>query len=169
MENMPLQPSPIYSCSWQVSQSTFFPVNLLCSYILIGNCVRGQKLTNGPGVGKCPASGQCKICKFPTPGTDKAGKCPQLARGGGLVPAGIDWCIRLLSMVHPSPASPGICHKRIYAPLVGKEVPGEEWTSSHSSLRLCLLQDGGVFLRTSCFYGVFVWHFYRVRIVTRGK
>ena len=65
-----------------MSQSAFFPVNLLCSYILIGNCVRGQKLTNGPGVGKCPAPGQCKICKFATPGTDKAGKCPQVARGG---------------------------------------------------------------------------------------
>ena len=110
IENMPLQPSPIYSCPWQMSQSVFLPVNLLCSYILIGNCVRGQKLANGPGVGKCPAPGQCNICKFPTPGTDKAGKCPQVARGGGLGPAGIDWCIILLSMVHPSPASPGICH-----------------------------------------------------------
>ena len=46
----------------------------------------------------------------------------------------------------------------------------EEWTSSHSALRLSLfLEDGGVFFRTLCFYGVFVWHFYRVRIVTRGK
>ena len=49
----------------------------------------GQKLTNGPGVGKCPAPGQCKICKCPTPGTDKAGKCPAVARkrGGG----GVGW------------------------------------------------------------------------------
>ena len=45
----------------------------------------------------------------------------------------------------------------------------EEWTSSHSALRLCFFQDGGVFLRTLCFYGVFVCHFYRVRILTRGK
>ena len=30
-----------------------------------------------------PASGQHKICKFPTPGTDGAGKCQALARGGG--------------------------------------------------------------------------------------
>ena len=33
-----------------------------------------QKLGNSPGTGKCPAPGQCKICKCPTPGTDKAGK-----------------------------------------------------------------------------------------------
>ena len=31
-----------------------------------------KKLGNGPGVGKCPASA-----------TDKAGKCPAVARGGG--------------------------------------------------------------------------------------
>ena len=36
--------------------------------------------------------------------------------------------------------------------------PEEEWTSSQSALRLCFLQDGGVFLRTSCFYGLFVWN-----------
>ena len=30
-----------------------------------------------------PASGQHKICKCPTPGTDGAGKCQALARGGG--------------------------------------------------------------------------------------
>ena len=42
-----------------------------------------QKLGNGPGVGKCPAPGQCKIYKCPTPGTDKAGKYPAVARGGG--------------------------------------------------------------------------------------
>ena len=40
-------------------------------------------LGNGPGVGKCPAPGQCKIYQCPTPGTDKAGKCPAVARRGG--------------------------------------------------------------------------------------
>ena len=30
-----------------------------------------------------PATGQCKIWKCPTPGTDKAGKYPAVARGGG--------------------------------------------------------------------------------------
>ena len=30
------------------------------------------------GVGKCPAPGQCKICKCPTPGIDKAGKWAQV-------------------------------------------------------------------------------------------
>ena len=52
---------------------------------------------------------------------------------------------------------------------VSSLLPEEEWTSSHSALPLCFFQDGGVFLRTSCFYGVFVCHFYRVRILTRGK
>ena len=32
-----------------------------------------QKLGNGPRVGKCPGPRQHKICKCPTPGTDKAG------------------------------------------------------------------------------------------------
>ena len=41
-----------------------------------------RKLGNGPGVGKCPFPGQCKICKCPIPGTDKAGKYPAVARGG---------------------------------------------------------------------------------------
>ena len=51
-----------------------------------------QKLGIGPGVGKCPAPGQCNICKCPTPGTDKAGKCPAVAPGGGgeLGAGGID-------------------------------------------------------------------------------
>ena len=50
-----------------------------------------QKLGNGPGVGKCPAPGQHKICKCPTPGTDTEGKCPVVARGGGgLGKAGIE-------------------------------------------------------------------------------
>ena len=43
-----------------------------------------QKLRDFAGVGKCPAPGQHKICKSPTPGTDKAGNCPAVARGGGV-------------------------------------------------------------------------------------
>ena len=41
-----------------------------------------SKAREWPGVGKCPAPGQYKICKYPIPGTDKAGKCPAVARGG---------------------------------------------------------------------------------------
>ena len=36
-----------------------------------------------PGGWQMPGAGQCKICKCPTPGTDKAGKYPAVARGGG--------------------------------------------------------------------------------------
>ena len=41
-----------------------------------------KELGNSSGVGKCQATGQCKICKCPTPGTEKAGKCPAVARVG---------------------------------------------------------------------------------------
>ena len=60
-----------------------------------------QKLGDGPGVGKCPAPRQCKICQYPTPGTDKVGKCPAVPRGGGAGRAGvIDWCIKPFSIVN---------------------------------------------------------------------
>ena len=83
IENMPLQPSAIYSCPWQMSQSAFFPVKPSVWLHSDRKPRARQKLGNGPGVDKCPAPGQCKICKCPTPGTDKACKCPAVARGGG--------------------------------------------------------------------------------------
>ena len=70
IENMPLQTSSIFSCPGQMSQSA-------------GACFSSN-------LDPC---GQRKICKCPTPGTDKAGKCPAEARGRGggvLVEAGID-------------------------------------------------------------------------------
>ena len=88
IENMPLQPSSIYSCHWQMSQSAFClvkPSVLLYSDRKPRAC---QKLGNGPGAGKCPAPGQCKIWKYPTTGTDMASKCPAVARRGG---AGRRW------------------------------------------------------------------------------
>ena len=43
-----------------------------------------QKLGIGPGVsGKCPAPGQCNICKCPTPGLTRRANAPQLPGGGG--------------------------------------------------------------------------------------
>ena len=60
-------------------------------------CVSNAQGPNGLGIGKCPARGYCKICKCPTPGTDKAGKFPAVAWSGGgggvLGPGAIDWCI----------------------------------------------------------------------------
>ena len=35
-----------------------------------------------PGLANARPPGQHKICKCPTPGTDVAGKCPAVARGG---------------------------------------------------------------------------------------
>ena len=40
-----------------------------------------------------PGPGRRKICKYPIPGTEKVGKCPSVAREGGLGTAGIDLCI----------------------------------------------------------------------------
>ena len=60
-----------------------------------------QKLGDGPGVGKCPAPRQCKICQCPTPRTYKVGKCPAVARGGvGLGTGVIDWCIKPFSIAN---------------------------------------------------------------------
>ena len=66
-----------------MSQSAFFPVKPSVWLYSDRKPRACQKLGNGPGVGKCPAPGQCKICKCPTLGTDKAGKCPAVARGEG--------------------------------------------------------------------------------------
>ena len=35
------------------------------------------------GLANAWSPGQCKICKCPTSGTDKEGKCPAVAWGGG--------------------------------------------------------------------------------------
>ena len=46
----------------------FFSSKTFCvSYILIGNRMRVKSSGMAPGVGKCPAPGQCKICKCPPP------------------------------------------------------------------------------------------------------
>ena len=41
-----------------------------------------SKAREWPGVGKCPAPGQCKICKCPTPGLTRRENAPQGGRGG---------------------------------------------------------------------------------------
>ena len=68
------------------------------SWYFIGVCIMNldyrklsacQKLGGGPVVDKCPIPGQRKICYCLTPGTNKAGKCPTIARrrgrGGGVL------------------------------------------------------------------------------------
>ena len=45
---------------------------------MIGNRVSVKSSGMAPGLVK-----QSKICKWPTPGTGKEGKCPAVARGGG--------------------------------------------------------------------------------------
>ena len=65
-----------------MSHSACFSSKILC--VVTDRKPRAcQKLGVGPGVGKCLAPGQRKICKCLTPGTDKAGKCPAVALGGG--------------------------------------------------------------------------------------
>ena len=89
IENMPLQSSSIFSRSWQTSQSACFSSIKSSVWLYSDKKPRAcQKL----GVA---APGQRKICKCPTPGIDKAGKCPAVAWGdGGLGAAEIDWCVR---------------------------------------------------------------------------
>ena len=74
--------------------------NPFCSYFWIRNHFTGVSKARGrggPRVSKCLTPGQRKICYYPPPGTDRAGKCPAVARGGGgrgaLSTAGIDWWI----------------------------------------------------------------------------
>ena len=83
IKNMPLQPSSICACPWQMSQSAFLPLKPSVELYSERKPRARQKLGNGPGVSKCPAPGQCKIWKCPTLGTDKVGKCPAVAREGG--------------------------------------------------------------------------------------
>ena len=42
-----------------------------------------SKAGNDPGVGKCPAHGQCKICKCPTSRDLQGGQMPGSSLGGG--------------------------------------------------------------------------------------
>ena len=54
---------------------------------------KAREFGNGPGFGKCPAA---RRHKCPTPRTNKAGKCPAVARGmgrggGGVKGAGCSW------------------------------------------------------------------------------
>ena len=84
MENMPLQPSSIYSCPWQMRQSAFFPVKPSVYLYSDRKKLRAcQKLWNGPGVGKWPAPGQCKISQMPTPRDWQGGQMPRRSLGGG--------------------------------------------------------------------------------------
>ena len=76
IESMPLQPLSLTD----EPICFFFPV-ISSVWLYSDRKPRAcQKLGNSPGVGKCPAPGQRKICKYPTPWTKKAGKCPAVAR-----------------------------------------------------------------------------------------
>ena len=55
----------------------------------MGNRVRVKSSGMAPGAGKCPAPGQCKICKCPTPELTRRANAPQLPVGG-LGAGGID-------------------------------------------------------------------------------
>ena len=76
IENRPLQTSSIFSRPWQI-------------FCIVQYSDRKPRACQKLGVGKCPGAGQRKIFKCPTPGSDKAGKYPAVARGGG--GAGHSW------------------------------------------------------------------------------
>ena len=79
IENMPLQTSSIFSCLWEVSQSACFSSKILC-VVIFWYRKRVRVKSSGLANAWPSAPGQLKICKCPTPGTDKAGKCPAVTR-----------------------------------------------------------------------------------------
>ena len=74
-KNMPSQTSSIFSVLDRWANLLSLPVKSSVYFFSDSKPRACQKLRNGPG--------QLKICKCPTLGTDKAGKCPAVARGGG--------------------------------------------------------------------------------------
>ena len=51
-----------------MSQSAFYPVNLLCGYILIGNRVRVKSLGMAPGLANARPPGSAKFANAPPSG-----------------------------------------------------------------------------------------------------
>ena len=90
IENMPLQPSTIYFCPWQMSQSAFLPVK---PYILIGNHVRVKSSGLARGLANARPPGSATFANAPPPGLTRRANAPQLP-GGELGAGGIDWCIK---------------------------------------------------------------------------
>ena len=68
IENMPLQPSSIFSCPWQMSQCACFPSKILCVVsILIGNHVHVKRLGIVSGVPNASRPGSAKFTNAPPP------------------------------------------------------------------------------------------------------
>ena len=83
IENMPLQPSSIYFCPWQMSQSAFFPVKTFCvvhdSYRKPRAC---HNLGNAPGLTNARPPGSAK--QMPQPRDWQGGQMPRSSPGGAL-------------------------------------------------------------------------------------
>ena len=84
---MPLQPSTIYFCPWQMSQSAFLPVK---PYILIGNHVRVKSSGLARGLANARPPSSATFANAPPPGLTRGANAPQLPGGGGLGAGGID-------------------------------------------------------------------------------
>ena len=83
---MPLQPSSIYFCPGQMSQSAFF---FLCSYILIGNRVRVIISGMAPEVTNARPPGGAK--QMPHPRDWQGRQMPRSSPVGGGGAAGQSW------------------------------------------------------------------------------
>ena len=78
IENMPLQPYSIFSCSWQMSQHACFPSKILCVVsILIGNHVHVKRLGIASGMANAWRPGSAKFTNAP----DKARRANANPRG----------------------------------------------------------------------------------------
>ena len=75
-----------------MSQSAFFPSKILCVVIFWYETACVSKAKEWPRGWQMPGPRAAQNLLMPHSGTDKAGKCPAVARGG-LGAAGIDWCI----------------------------------------------------------------------------
>ena len=86
IENIPLQPSSIYSCPWQMSQS---PSDRTACVFESSGMARGWQM---------PSPRAMKNLQMPHPRDWQGGQMPAVARGGGgpLGAGGIDWGIKLI-------------------------------------------------------------------------
>ena len=76
-------PLQFFSGPWQMSQYACLSSKILCVVNLIGNRMRAKSLGIALGLVNARPPGRAKFANAPPSGTDKAGKCPPVARGGG--------------------------------------------------------------------------------------
>ena len=88
IENMPLQPSSIYSCPWQMSQSAFFFSKTLCVVIFWRETACVSRAREWPQGWQMPGPRAMQNLQMPHPRDWQGGQMPRSGSGGG---AGRSW------------------------------------------------------------------------------